>query len=117
MTFSGDIDRHIANRKRRMKKVFVGVTEEVQRSVVEGSELTGAPGQPVQLGTLKGSWVGRFLDPTLWRLITKIVYAPVIEAGVGITIRSAVGGTHSVAKTRTGFKRIVDAVGRRYEDR
>ena len=113
MTFHADIARHQRNRDRRFRAIYVACTEEVKRSVVEGSELTGAPGQPVQFGTLKGSWIDSFVNSNLWRLVTKIIYAPVIEALPESSIKSKVGGAHSVAKTRTGWPAIVEAVGRR----
>lgn len=113
MTFSDDLRRHRANRDRRYREIFVACTEEVKRSVVEGSTITGAPGQPVQEGTLKGSWIGSFVNPDLWRFVTKIVYAPVVEVLPEASIKSAVGGPRSVAKTRTGWPKIVDHVGRR----
>lgn len=113
MTFLSDIARHQLNRDRRYRKIFIACTEEVTRSVVEGSEITGAPGQPVQFGTLKGSWIPSFPAPDVWRLVTKLVYAPVIEVLPEASIRSPVGGTRSVAKTITGWPKIVEVVGRR----
>ena len=119
----------------RTRDTFVHATEEVQRSVVDGSELTGAPGQPVDTGFLKGSWIGEFVSATLWRLTTNVAYAPVIEhgereayadegvqrpaglpstrePGVGGATTSTVGGQHSVAHTVTGWNRIVEFVTR-----
>lgn len=107
MTFSGDIKRHQEKRDRRIRRIFIRTTEEVRRSVVSGSPLTGSPGQPVQTGALRASWVGRFLTPDRWRITTNLAYAPVIEAGAGLTLRSTVGGFGSVAMTRTGFANIV----------
>jgi hypothetical protein len=88
-------------------------TEEVQRSVVLGSAITGAPGQPVDTGNLKASWIGEFESATAWALTTKTEYAPFIENGENaygpFTLRSEVGGFHSVKLTRAGWGRIVDA--------
>lgn len=115
MSFESDIQRHKANRNRRLRAIFLDATVEVQRSIVEGSELTGSPGQPVQRGTLRGSWVPGFTGHWTWSTTSKLVYAPVIESGP-ITIRSSVGGQRSVEKTRTGWPRIVDAVTKRHAD-
>jgi hypothetical protein len=112
MTFSADLERFTLKVEGRTKRIVQISHEEVQRSVVEGSELTGAPGQPVQFGTLKGSWVPRFLNPFVWQISSPLVYAPVIEDLIGrfgaITIRSPVGGGHSVKLTRGGWQRIID---------
>lgn len=103
----------------KVNAVFVGMTDEVKRSVVEGSTLTGAPGQPVQTGNLKTSWQAEFLSPTLWQLSTNVEYALYIENGENArgpfnpargAPRSEVGGYHSVKLTRDGFPRIAESV-------
>jgi hypothetical protein len=88
------------------------VVAEVDRSVRHGSELTGAPGQPVDTGFLKNSW------QTVWdtafsaNIFTRTKYARAIEdgtrEGVNLTLRSQVGGFHSVKLTVAGYKRIVE---------
>ena len=108
MTFTSDLNRFVDKVEGRTKRIVQIGREEVQRSIVEGSSITGAPGQPVQFGTLKGSWVPRFLGPGLWQTSSPLVYAPVIEDGFGISIRSPVGGSHSVKLTRGGWQRIID---------
>jgi hypothetical protein len=45
---------------------------EAQRSIVEGSELTGAPGQPVDTGFLKGSWSRWYDSPTKQTIGTNV---------------------------------------------
>jgi hypothetical protein len=113
MSFANDLERFAVNARRNVRAVFVRSTEEVQRSVVLGSEITGAPGQPVDTGNLKTSFVGEFESPTSWAITTNTEYAPFIENGETsrgpITIRSEVGGTHSVGLTRAGWGRIVEA--------
>jgi hypothetical protein len=103
-----------ARHQETVRRAFLRATEEVQRSVVEGSELTGAPGQPVDLGYLKGSFIPDFVSPLRWRLTTNAAYAPSIEDGVSyahggtpLTLRSPVGGFHSVKLTKAGWPRIV----------
>lgn len=114
MSFSADLAGFARLVVERERNVFVRTTQELQRSVVEGSEITGAPGQPVDTGTLKGSWIGEFVNEHEWQLTTNQEHAPPIEAGIGpngpLTIRSPVGGTHSVALTVAGFPRIVEVV-------
>ena len=120
--FAGDLKRFGLKCEVRTQEDFVEIASEVQRSVVEGSELTGAPGQPVQSGKLKASWIPRFLSPLSW--VTEVgpdtPYAKSIEDGLSyahggtpMTLRSPVGGFHSVALTVAGFQKIVDSVGKR----
>ena len=116
MSYSSDIKRFTDKAERRARDVFVASTVEVRRSIVEGSTLTGAPGQPVDTGALRASFVDDFVSSTEWRIQTNIEYAPVIEDGIGkngpITLRSEVGGMHSVKKTVAGWDRIVTFVNR-----
>ena len=115
MSFRSDLERHKRNTRARLRQTFVAATEEVHKSITIGSAITGAPGQPVDTGQLRGSWVPRFLGPWQWRDTTNTVYAPGIEDGIGphgqITLRSSVGGFHSVKMTRTGWPSIVAKVG------
>lgn len=112
MSFSRDVSRWVDETKRRMRAVHVGVATEVHRSVVEGSEITGAPGQPVDTGFLRSSWILDFPEEFVAESTTNTEYAPPIEDGVGpsgpLTLRSAVGGWHSVKLTAAGFDRIVE---------
>ncbi len=116
MSLASDLDRFANKVEGRTRRIVQIAREEVQRSIVEGSSITGAPGQPIGPfpggGTLKGSWVPRFLGPHLWQTSTPLAYGPVIEDLIGrfgaITIRSVVGGGHSVKLTRAGWQRIVD---------
>ncbi len=113
MSFAADIQRFTMQTDRRLHDVFVRCTEEVQRSVVEGSEITGAPGQPVQTGALRASWIPQFIDRNTWQTSTNLTYAPIIEENQrGATLRSQVGGFHSVAATVAGWVRIVDFANR-----
>lgn len=118
-------------------EVFEDVGMEAQRSIVEGSELTGAPGQPVDTGFLKGSFQRFYDSPTKQTIATNVAYAPAIEDGTrasydprgvqrpkdltqGGTNRkgpSTVGGSHSVAHTLNGLQRILDVVTKRHGGR
>ena len=92
------------------REVFVRTAQLVQESVVVGSPITGAPGQPVDTGNLANSWhlnVGQ----TEALLSTNVVYAPVIEDNVrGVVFRNH--GPHSVKLTVAGFDKLVDAAAR-----
>jgi hypothetical protein len=96
-------------------ELFDRVTEHVQMSVTEGSQVTTAPGQPVDQGILKASWTPDRISATEWQTTTHLDYAPSIEdlvsyahGGTPITIRSSVGGGHSVKLTRVHFPRLVE---------
>lgn len=106
MSFEGQLNDFARLVDRRIHDTFVGCATEVHRSVVEGSALTGAPGQPVDTGNLKGSWVPEFLSPTYWQTTTGVEYARHVEENVrGVKFKNH--GPHSVALTRTGWPRIV----------
>ncbi len=93
------------------KRIFVGVAAEIQRSVQSGSEITGAKGQPVDKNVLRPSFIPEFIDDVTWQTSTNLPYARPIEDGVGpygaLTLRSKVGGFHSVKLTKAGYGRIV----------
>lgn len=132
MSFATDIARFKAQFEGRLREIHNQAADEVYRSVVEGSPITGAPGQPVDTGNLKGSWQNQILGPLTRAITTNVVYAQDIEdgvrhgvvAGVGaddatdaikapdapLTLRSQVGGFHSVKLTRAGWQGIVDHV-------
>jgi len=112
--FGDDLDRF--NRKLREKpEEFIDrATDEVFNSIVNGSSLTGAPGQPVRSGALKRSWVKRRTSPGTSEVVTDSLYARTIEDLFGrfgqIQIRSAVGGGHSVKMTQAAWDRIIRKV-------
>ena len=72
MSFSGDLDAFARKADRRAKDIFVASTVEVRRSVVEGSRITGAPGQPVDTGALRASWIDNFTSKTAWQIATNL---------------------------------------------
>lgn len=109
MSFSQDLVAFARLVEQRERDVFVRTTQEVARSVVEGSEVTGAPGSPVDTGALRGSWVGEFVSDHEWHLTTNVEYAPFVEDNVG-NVTFKVGGPHGVKLTIAGFERIVEAV-------
>jgi hypothetical protein len=109
--FRGQLSAAMRSTQQRINDtVFIAVSE-VRRSIVQGSTLTGAPGQPVDTNTLRKSWTQRRLSARLWEVSTPVPYSVYVEEG-GTTrgrmqLRSVVGGFHSVALTRTGWDRIV----------
>jgi hypothetical protein len=111
MSFADQVRSFAVKVEAQSKGVIAEAATEVQRSIVFGSEITGAPGQPVQTGNLRDSWIPEFVSPTEWHTSTDVEYAPPIEDGVGefgpLTLRSTTGGFHSVAATRANFDRIV----------
>ncbi len=98
--------------EQKVRRSFVFATQEVRQSVVKGSPVTGAPGQPVDTSTLLNSWVAEFISKTEWQLTTNVKYAVFIEDGGNdlgpFLLRSQVGGFHSVKLTRTNWDRIVE---------
>lgn len=116
MSFDQDLGRFTLKLRAR-KALFVNVAGATKRSITDGSQVTAAPGQPVDTGALKASWILGFPSPTLAEITTNIVYAPVIEDNVrGARLRSKVGGFHSVKLTVAGFQRLVDDETRKLSD-
>lgn len=113
MSAEDEVRRAIARVMVTTQQVFVNVATEAKRSVQEGSVVTGAPGQPVKDGHLRASVLLDFPTPTRAEITVGqgLPYAKGIEDGVGphgpITLRSAVGGFHSVRLTEIGIPRIV----------
>jgi len=129
--FADDLKLFADKVHRRGRQVFVGSVVAVHESVVEGSPLTGAPGQPVDTGFLKSSWIPAFPGEWLGEVSTNVSYAPVVEAGGDRSLYDArgvdrpprkqipgstnykgpsvVGGPHSVALTRASWDRIVES--------
>jgi hypothetical protein len=111
MNFRDDLKRFSARIKTQERAVFVGVAAAAKASIVEGSPITGAPGQLVQSGNLRSSWQLEFESPTAALISTNVEYAPEMEHGVRdgreLHQRSAIGGFHSVALTIAGIEKLV----------
>lgn len=127
MSFGDDLRLFGEKVEKRLNAVFVGSVDAVHGSVVEGSSVTGAPGQPVDTEYLKGSWQETFPEPLVGQTATNAEYAESIEHGQQapyttaagtqvtpgpMTLRSSVGGFHSVKLTRAGWQDIVRDVAR-----
>lgn len=129
MSFADDLKRFTTKIQNQTAEIFNGVGEECLRSIQEGSEITGAPGQqvgqygpgyhPGQVGgALKGSWQRWFVSPTEQVIATDSPYAEQEEDGVtyrgtAITQHTSVGGPHSTMLTAAGFSKIVEIVTQR----
>ncbi len=117
MSYESDVKRFSVKVTSRVPEVLVGVAQGLHESIVNGSPLTGAPGQPVDTGALKNSWQ-LVIEPDLSgaTIGTNLEYAPVIEAGVGkhgpLTLRSAVGGFRSVSISVANADNILQDVVR-----
>ncbi len=110
MSFAGDLLRFRLKVERRANAVFVNVAASTKASITDGSPITGAPGQPVDTSFLKNSWQLTFPAPNVAEILTGCAYARTIEDNLrGATLRSKVGGFHSVKLTRAGFPRLVEA--------
>ena len=126
MSFADDLAKFTLKVEARSQAVFLGCVGAVHGSVVEGSAVTGAPGQPVDTGNLIGSWQETYPEELVGQTATDVEYAPSIEEGQQapyphhisgktvtprpIQFKSAVGGAHSVKLTRAGWKPIVASV-------
>lgn len=122
MSFADQIADFAVKVNVRTHDVLVGTTLEALRSVQDGSEITGAPGQPVDTGNLRGAWQsavsgwvgvvacnavgGRGVDVTPYAEIMEDGIAP---SGKPIHYRSETGGSHSVKLTVAGLGRIVES--------
>ena len=110
--FSNALDRFGADAEQRVLDTITFAREEVERSVREGSELTGAPGQPVDTSNLRNSWAWVRESFLVDVLQTNVEYAPFIEDGgndlAAFTLRSEVGGFHSVKLTISAWDDIVN---------
>lgn len=81
MSFADEIRAEAAKIRSRQTALYFGVLSEMERSITEGSEITGAPGQPVDTANLVNSFTNDQLEPWLNRITTNVGYAPAIEAG------------------------------------
>lgn len=114
MGFRDELRAYARKVETQNRDIFTGVVDMAHESIVEGSPVTGAPGSPVDTGALKASWIKDYPSKDEAVISTGVEYAPYIEDGGNdrgeFTLRSEVGGFHSVALTLASFQRIVDTV-------
>jgi hypothetical protein len=127
MTAFGEaLQRFTVKVETRSQAVFLNTVSACYESVVNGSPLTGSPGQPVGQygpgyhegevgGELKTSWQVNFTGPLSAEILTKSPYAPQNEDGIArpgggpYRQRSTVGGRFSVRLTIAGIPKLVAA--------
>lgn len=93
------------------------VGELMYESIVNGSPITGAPGQPELSGDLERSYELTFPTPDSVQVATMSSYAVPNETGIraggGKYVQhSSKGGRWSVSLTRRGLQNIVDVAAR-----
>jgi hypothetical protein len=115
MSFASDVAQWTAKVKARDQAVFAGFADACKTSIVDGSPVTGAPGQPEASGDLKDSWTLEYPSPTLAVISTPLIYAPLIEDGMGPhgPLKGPVGGQggyHSLKLTIAGAQRLLEQV-------
>ena len=86
----------------------MSIKDDLNRHQFRRYDAAGIGHDPYVGGDLRNSWVPSFLSRWLWRDVTNLIYAPIIEDGIGMQVRSTVGGFHSVKMTRSAWQRIVD---------
>ena len=105
MSYQDGVKRFMVKTEGLTRAVFLSLAAKVHASVKEGSVTTGAPGQPVDTGNLRNSWILAF-ERDYAEIRTNVEYAQAIEDGIGphgpLTLRSQVGGFHSVKLTIAG---------------
>lgn len=115
MSFEDELQRFASSVERRAEKAFIESVHLARESIVDGSFLTGSPGQPDATGELKGSW-REVIGADGAVVSTRHPGAPTIEHGIRHGQRlelHAGGGFHSVALTRAAWQRIVDEGARK----
>ena len=121
MSFASDLPAFAQTVEQRSRDVFVDCTVELTRSMADGSELTGAPGQPVDTSAVKQDWAnnGTFEGPWQWATGTNKDYGVVIEYDLPVGASgkkfsevqvSEVGGTGSRAATVANWDKVVEHV-------
>lgn len=76
---AADLQAWAAKVERNLGLIFVNTATSVRDSVVEGSPVTGAPGQPADTGNLKSAWLLQFPELSVAEISTRVAYAPAIE--------------------------------------
>jgi hypothetical protein len=103
------MERIIQNALRNTSALTRNVAAHAFVSIVDGSEVTGAPGQPVEYGDLYDSYAFNSLGEGNYEISSDLHYAAIIEDNRrGARLRSKVGGFHSIKMTRAGWQKIVN---------
>jgi len=103
----GEVHAKITSRYNRMHENLQDLSLE---SIQNGSAITGAKGQPVDEFQLLPSYHIERLGDRTSRIISYLPYAWGIEIGIGphgpITLRSSVGGFHSIKITVSAIDKL-----------
>lgn len=118
MTIRGDFGlKDFGVKLRRLEwEVFKHVVAAAHESIVNGSTITGSPGQPADLR--EGKWTLQLESEDVAILSCAEPSARSVENGISrydghpIKLKSAVGGFHSVGQTEQHFDKLVDEVAR-----
>jgi hypothetical protein len=89
MSGGDDLQRRIVQLEAMTRDVFVGTVVALHGSIQTGSAVTAAPGQPVDTGNLRNSWLYEFDTPMTATISTNVEYAEAVEDGVALTIAGA----------------------------
>lgn len=108
MGFAQSLANFAAKTKENLQATREGVDDETFRSIVEGSEITGAPGQPVRTRKLHDSW-SQDVSETETVTSSDSPYAPAVEENLNNAVYEN-HGPHSVKQTVVAFPRIVEEV-------
>lgn len=107
MSFSGAVQKfglHVGNLG---DAVHVAATDLLFESIVEGSPITGSPGQPYASGALHDSWTKTFPDKYTGVVATNSSYAPAVEENLkGMVFKNH--GPHSLKLSVVGWLKIVE---------
>lgn len=112
--FADDLRRFTAMTERRMLDVHAATVVLAHQSITIGSVITGAPGQPVDLGNLRNSVQIEHESPTRALISTNVEYAEAVEDAVGpygprvYGAKNGIGGSHSLKQTMAGGQALVD---------
>ncbi len=111
ISFSEQMQQAVQKARNDLMHLHGRVSVAAQNEVKFGGGVTGAPGQPLKSGALRNSYQLTFPTPTTSQIATDKPYARSIELGVGphgpLTLRSSIGGFHSIALVVAGFDRLV----------
>lgn len=117
-SFADTVNRFAVTTKTRLQIVTEAAAAMVYTGIVFGSEVTGAPGQPVDSRALRESWSKKQLGPFDWLISTNSPYAQSNEDGIArpgggpYRLLSKEGGRWSVRLTVVGWPRIIDKMMR-----
>lgn len=122
--FALQLTKFVASAKSRVGQVQAAIRDEVYKSVVDGSAITGSPGVPQDTFLLDASYSWKDLSPGRSQLSSNAAYAGVIEYDDpaffdehGVWDKTGLTHTHtrsgqrgSMRITIAGYPRIVAAV-------